>query len=253
MYYPTLTKDIIGWGLSAFLSSFIIIIRELNPNTQFGYSKFTKLNKKDIMVPSRLGMLVIYIPSLIVCLISLFSWSSSQPIHVQLVSFFSSLHFLKRLYEVLFVHRYSGQSVLQHNIIISFSYVGFSICQLYFTSLVPSHALNQSEMKLGMCLFFLGEGLNHYHHCILSNLRSGESKEYKIPTGGLFKYIWCPHYLGEIISFIAMTFLSQHILVFIFQLSSAAYLAVRAYNTKLWYHQRFKSIPRKASLFPGLF
>ncbi|KAI9301651.1 hypothetical protein BJ944DRAFT_207302 [Cunninghamella echinulata] len=171
------------------------------------------------MVPSRLGMLVIYVPSLTVCLISVFFWSSSQPIHVQLVSFFSSLHFIKRVYEVLFVHRYSGQSVLQHNIIISFSYAGFSICQLYFTSLVPSYAVNQYEMKLGMSLFILGEGLNHYHHCILSNLRRGGSKEYKIPTGGLFKYIWCPHYVTIFFYYYHMSFylvLISYFLLFYF-------------------------------------
>lgn len=50
-----------------------------------------------------------------------------------------------------------------------------------------------------------------------------------------------------------MTFLSQHILVLVLQLSSAAYLAVRAYNTRLWYFQKFDSVPKKACLLPGLF
>jgi hypothetical protein len=35
-------------------------------------------------------------------------------------------------------------------------------------------------MGLGMALFFLGEGLNHYHHLILANLRKDGAKAYKV-------------------------------------------------------------------------
>ncbi|CAO3613135.1 unnamed protein product [Cunninghamella blakesleeana] len=222
MYYPKLTTDIVGWCLVTIIVGVALVLRELNPDTQLGYSKFTKsktpLHQKKI--PSKLGMLLIYVPSLM---------------------------------EVLFVHRYSGQSVLQHVLIISSSYAGFSISQLYFTSLVPTHLINKTEINLGILLFFIGEGINYYHHIILSNLRNEGSKEYKIPTDGLFQYIWCPHYLGEIISFISMTLLSQHMVVLMLQISSAAYLAVRAYNTRLWYHQKFDSVPKKACVLPGIF
>ncbi|SAM04132.1 hypothetical protein [Absidia glauca] len=251
MYYPDPTIPNVLIGCGALLSGVSLIRRELNPATQMGYSKFAKATKSSVMVPSKQGMLVIYLPSVVLCLLGGL-WSLDQARHVKLVAFFSLLHFLKRIYEVLCVHRYSGQAILKDNIVIACSYAGFSITQLYFTSKVPSSATSSYEMGLGMALFFLGEGLNHYHHLILANLRKDGAKAYKIPQGGLFDYVWCPHYLGEIISFVAMTLLSQHMLIFIFQLSSVGYLAVRAYNTRLWYEQKFNITTKKPCLVPGL-
>ncbi|ORZ13629.1 3-oxo-5-alpha-steroid 4-dehydrogenase-domain-containing protein [Absidia repens] len=252
MYFPepTLTNILIGSG--TLISSIVLISRELNPSTQMGYSKFAKSSKAVTMVPSKQGMLIIYSPSLLLCFLGCL-WSLSQAAHVKLVAIFSLVHFLKRIYEVLCVHRYSGHAILKDNIVIACSYAGFSLTQLYFTSLVPPSETHRKEIMLGVILFFVGEGLNHYHHLILANLRKDGAKEYKIPSGGLFDYIWCPHYLGEIIAFVAMTLLSQHMNTLIFQLSSASYLAVRAYNTRLWYQQKFSDVAKKACLVPGLF
>ncbi|KAI8340308.1 3-oxo-5-alpha-steroid 4-dehydrogenase-domain-containing protein [Chlamydoabsidia padenii] len=251
MYYPDPTISNMLIGLGALLSSLMLIQRELDPSTQMGYSKFAKAKKSTIMVPSKQGMLIIYLPSVVLCLLGGL-WSSHQALHVKWVALFSLLHFLKRIYEVLWVHRYSGHAILKDNIVIGISYAGFSITQLYFTAMVPSSETNVYEIGLGMTLFFLGEGLNHYHHLILADLRKDGIKEYKIPRGGLFEYVWCPHYLGEIISFMAMTLLSQHILIFIFQISSVGYLGVRAYNTRIWYEQTFKITYKKYCLIPGL-
>lgn len=47
--------------------------------------------------------------------------------------------------------------------------------------------------------------------------------------------------------------MSQHYIIFILQLGSAGYLAVRAYNTRLWYQSKFDTIPTRACLLPGIF
>ncbi|CAO3597655.1 unnamed protein product [Absidia cylindrospora] len=252
MYYPEATLSNILIGTGTLISGVVLIARELNPSTQMGYSKFAKSSKTVTMVPSKQGMLIIYLPSLLLCFLGCL-WSLSKATHVKVVALFSLVHFLKRIYEVLCVHRYSGQAFLKDNIVIACSYAGFSLTQLHYTSLVPPSETHHNEIMLGIILFFIGEGLNHYHHLILANLRKDGAKEYKIPCGGLFDYIWCPHYLGEIIAFVAMTLLSQHMLVLIFQLSSVGYLAVRAYNTRLWYQQKFSEVTKKACLVPGLF
>ncbi|KAI8098749.1 3-oxo-5-alpha-steroid 4-dehydrogenase-domain-containing protein [Halteromyces radiatus] len=252
MYIPEANLQNILINLYILVSGIVFVYRETNPSTQLGYSKFTKFSKSNTMVPSKYGMLVIYFPSMILCLIGVL-WSLSQPRHVKLVALFSLLHFVKRIYEVLFIHHYSGQSLFKDNITIACSYAGFSIIQLYFTSSVPKSRVNQFEILCGTLLYFFGEGLNHYHHLILADLRKDGSKEYKIPQGGLFNFIWCPHYLGEIIAFIAMSLLSQHISTLAFQSISILYLAVRAYNTRLWYEHKFGKIPKKACLVPGLF
>ncbi|KAI8334061.1 hypothetical protein BD560DRAFT_340867, partial [Blakeslea trispora] len=97
--------------------------------------------------------------------------------------------------EVLFVHRYSGYSKLYDNVTISISYTVFAISVYAFSRQVPqkNHSLNQ----LGIILFFVGESLNLYHHWILRSLRKPGQTVYKIPEGGLFNYVWCPHYVSS--------------------------------------------------------
>ncbi|KAL9540519.1 hypothetical protein MBANPS3_009635 [Mucor bainieri] len=112
---------------------------------------------------------------------------------------------------------------------------------------------NTTLTTLGMIVFHLGELINGVHHLFLSELRSNGSKTYTIPTGGLFKFVWCPHYLGEIMSFVGIVLLSQHLFILILQLGSAGYLAVRAYNTKKWYSDKFEEVPSRACLIPFIF
>ncbi|ORX53996.1 hypothetical protein DM01DRAFT_1305444 [Hesseltinella vesiculosa] len=257
MYLPLLSLNTLAWCTAAFIGGTFLVLREANPSTQMGYSKFASLKSKSLTIPSQWGMLLIYAPSLIGS-IGIWWWShhrKSLP-HVQFLSLFTFLHFTKRIYEVLFVHRYSGKSVLADALVISSSYLSFTVIQWHFATLVPASSVDRPQLVLGAILFFIGEGINLYHHSLLSQLRRGGSKDYKIPRRGLFKYVWCPHYLGEIISFMAMTLLSQHAIVFVYELMAAAYLGVRAKQTQRWYKQRFQLSPTdqaKACLIPGVY
>lgn len=47
----------------------------------------------------------------------------------------------------------------------------------------------------GVVLFLVGILGNFYHHFLLSKLRVKGDKGYKIPKGGLFSLVICPHYL----------------------------------------------------------
>ncbi|KAH8552377.1 3-oxo-5-alpha-steroid 4-dehydrogenase-domain-containing protein, partial [Umbelopsis sp. PMI_123] len=140
--------------------------------------------------------------------------------------------------EVLFVHKYSGNLALSSSIVISASYTLFAYTTYWFTDKVPLSGYSDIQCLCGVILFVFGEGLNFAHHRILSNLRLLGSNHYQIPQGGLFKYVWCPHYLGEIISFIAFALISQHIFIGVLQVISAIYLCIRAYNTRIWYEKR---------------
>ncbi|KAI8063250.1 3-oxo-5-alpha-steroid 4-dehydrogenase-domain-containing protein [Gongronella butleri] len=256
MYIPPLTLDIIAWCSAALVGGAVMVAREINPNTRMGYSKFAGLKHDSTKIPSLLGMLLIYTPSLVgSCVLLAHSVRHGLP-HVRLLTGFTVIHFLKRVYEVLFVHRYSGQSVLLDAAFISSSYLSFAMTQWYFATRVPYSLVNSRQLCLGAALFVLGEGINFYHHKILASLRKNGNTAYKIPQGGLFRYVWCPHYLGEIISFMAMTLLSQHGVVLVYELMAAAYLGVRARQTQKWYFQQFNLTPAqktKACLIPGIY
>lgn len=47
--------------------------------------------------------------------------------------------------------------------------------------------------------------------------------------------------------------MTQHAYILILQLGSMGYLAVRAYNTREWYKQKFEHVPARACLLPYIF
>ncbi|KAG0178599.1 hypothetical protein DFQ29_003257 [Apophysomyces sp. BC1021] len=139
-------------------------------------------------------------------------------------------------------------------LMISMSYMIFGFITTYLCAQVPSIRLSRTESIIGTAMFIFGEWVNHHHHLILADLRSNSNnKSYKVPNRALFQYVWCPHYVGEIIAFVAITLVAQHILVLPFQVGSAMYLVVRAYSTKQWYEARFPSAPKRACLVPYVF
>merc|ERR1719382_2177292 len=63
---------------------------------------------------------------------------------------------------------------------------------------------SQPWLALGAAVWFIGTLGNFYHHWLLMRLRSNSNAadqfKYKVPRGGLFPYVCCPHYLTELIS-----------------------------------------------------
>jgi very-long-chain enoyl-CoA reductase len=105
---------------------------------------------------------------------------------------------------------------------------------------------------LGFGLFLLGEISNLYHHILLTNLRK-ETLEYKIPSGGLFPLINCPHYLSEIIAWLGIAIMSRYQLVYGLSFVMSAYLVARSINTTNWYQEKIPSFPKeRKSIIPYL-
>ena len=148
------------------------------------------------------------------------------------------------LSQVLFVHRYSGAMVIGPVFQISISYGAHSIIMIYAQHLAQEVAEPMLDLKYpGVALFLLGITGNFYHHCLLSRLRGKDDKGYKIPKGGLFRFVICPHYLFEIIEFVGVAFISQTIYAFAFTWGSMVYLMCRSYATRKWYISKFQNFP----------
>ena len=145
--------------------------------------------------------------------------------------------------------------VLDSAIIISLSYTLSTATMIYTQHLVQG--LNQPSIDLkypGILLFLLGISGNFYHHLLLSTLRKKDEKAYKIPRGGLFHLVICPHYLFEIIQFIGVSFISQTLYSFSFTLGTIVYLIGRSNATRKWYLSKFENFPREfKALLPYIF
>jgi protein-S-isoprenylcysteine O-methyltransferase Ste14 len=105
----------------------------------------------------------------------------------------------------------------------------------------------------GFILFAAGMYINHRSDHILLNLRKPGESGYKIPTGGMFRYVSCPNLFGEMIEWTGYALLSWNIASLSFAVWTVANLLPRALAHHQWYKNKFADYPasRKA-VIPGI-
>ena len=111
---------------------------------------------------------------------------------------------------------------------------------------------------IGMGIYVCGFVLNVHSDAIIRNLRSkaevesGE-KVYRIPEGGLFRYVTNPSYFSELISFAGFAIATWSPGAVFVLLVSAANLIPRAFQVHRWYREKFPDYPpERKVLIPGL-
>ena len=215
----------------ACVQCFMVLVNGLNEvYNPTPYSKFAKVSAK---LPSRVGMTLIYTPSFLVATVLIVL---HENIANTLASYLVALHFLKRVLECLFLHKYSGSMELSASVMISTFYTLISI--LLLTTAQPM--TNSHAQTLGLQLFAVGELGNLYHHYLLRQLRSEKGKKrYVAPHGGLFDYVAAPHYLFEITAFLGIAYASQSLHALLAALGMASYLTGRAVLTNKFYQDTF--------------
>jgi very-long-chain enoyl-CoA reductase len=155
----------------------------------------------------------------------------------------------------MFIHKYSGPMILDSAIPIMLSYFMSTVTMIYaqhLTKDLPEPPINL--LYPGIVVFLVTIIGNFYHHYILSNLRVKGEKEYKIPKGGLFGIVICPHYLFEIIDFYGVFFISQTLYSLCFAIGTTFYLLGRSYSTRNWYLSKFEDFPKNVkAVIPFVF
>ena len=68
---------------------------------------------------------------------------------------------------------------------------------------------------------------------------------YKIPKGGVFNFISCPNYFGEIIEWIGFSIIALSLPALSFTLWTCFNLIPRALNHHEWYKESFNNYPVK--------
>jgi 3-oxo-5-alpha-steroid 4-dehydrogenase 1 len=100
----------------------------------------------------------------------------------------------------------------------------------------------------GAFLFLAGFIINRWADTMLRSLRRPGETGYKIPYGGLFRWISCPNYLGEILEWSGWALATWSLPGLAFAVWTFANLAPRARANHAWYHEKFREYPpeRKA-------
>lgn len=157
--------------------------------------------------------------------------------------------------QILFVHKFSGQTNVGAILFISNAYATVAALFLFTQVLSTGLAAPSLDLKwLGVVVYLVGIIGNGYHHWLLSHLRKDGNKKYAVPQGGLFGLLVCPHYVFEMIMFVGMALIGQTLFGCSMALFVFFYLTARTIQTKQWYMKKVDGFPKERSvLIPGVF
>jgi hypothetical protein len=162
------------------------------------------------------------------------------------------LHYLNRT--LVFPARLRS-SDRQMPLLISTLGIGFNTLNGYINARWIGHLgtyetdwMADPRFLIGCILFVAGLVGNIHSDAILRNLRRPGETGYKIPRGGLFRWVSAPNYLCEIIEWFGWAIATWSTAGLAFAVYSAANLVPRAFDHHAWYKKRFDDYPsnRKA-------
>ncbi|KAJ5823165.1 hypothetical protein N7447_005505 [Penicillium robsamsonii] len=184
------------------------------------------------------------------------------PSDVQLlVCVLLSVHFLKREFETIFVHRFSSATMPARNIVKNSAHywilAGFNLAYWVFRpdATAATSTPNQVLVYAGLALFVFGELANLNAHYILRNLRRPGTTERGIPSGFGFSAVTCPNYFFEILAWLGIFLVSQlNWSVLFFVLIGGLQMWSWGWKKEKRYRKEFgdKYKKKRAVIFPGL-
>jgi 3-oxo-5-alpha-steroid 4-dehydrogenase 1 len=120
----------------------------------------------------------------------------------------------------------------------------------------PSTWLGDPRFLIGLGLFAWGTLANRRADRTLRRLRDrvrADGAEYQLPDEGLFRWISCPNYFGEIVEWAGWAIATWSLAGLSFALWTAANLAPRAWANHQWYLRHMPEYPReRKALVPGV-
>ncbi|KAF9113843.1 3-oxo-5a-steroid 4- dehydrogenase [Mortierella sp. AM989] len=191
---------------------------------------------------------------------SLFYGQSFGHSWVQSVTYWMvMLHFLKREYETLFVHRFSHGTMPFRNLFKnSAHYHLLSGLNLAYWVYGPWNAegtklSERSDALVYGCivLYVFAELSNYKTHVTLRNLRPPGTKIRKIPRGFGFDLVSCPNYFFETLSWLAVSVLTMSWSAHLFFVIAVGQMYLWAVKKHKGYRKEFPDYPRgRKAMFP---
>lgn len=180
------------------------------------------------------------------------AFTSSPYSVVHLACACHSFHYIKRLLETLFVHRFSHGTMPFRNIFKNCTYYwGFAAWLAYYINhpLYTPPAYGDKQVKLALFLFLFCQIGNFSIHVALRNLRPPGSKARRIPLPTrnpftwLFVFVSCPNYTYEVGSWIGFTLMTQCLPVGLFSLVGFIQMTIWAKGKHRSYLKDFRDYP----------
>ncbi|MFC2080589.1 DUF1295 domain-containing protein [Bacteroidota bacterium] len=205
------------------------------------------------MIPNRLGWVIMELPSLI--MFATFFFLGPNQINLPLAIFLLlyTAHYINR--SIIFPFRTHTSRKLMPLLIsvfaIFFNLINGFLNGYYFGSVSIGYSIEwlyDIRFILGGILFFTGVFINLRSDNTLLAIRKSSQNGYSVPTGGLFKYVSCPNFFGEILEWAGFAVMTWSPAALAFAIWTVVNLIPRSLDHHKWYRDRFEDYPaeRKA-------
>ncbi len=206
---------------------------------------------KGLKLGSKAGWVLMELPTLIAFPIFFFMGDRSEDTVALVLGGVWMFHYTNRaLVNPLLMRVHPGSPPsFNINVVV----IGWAVLVLHSYlngSFISEHAahltedwLNDPRFYIGAVVYAIGFTVNVWSDAILRKLRAPDpdpdAPRYKVPHGGLFKYVSCPQYLGELTSFLGFSIMTWGLGGIYILAVSAANLVPRARVTHRWYLRTF--------------
>jgi 3-oxo-5-alpha-steroid 4-dehydrogenase 1 len=242
----------VGIWMAIAVVTFIILFKVTAPYGRHSTSTWGPL------IPNKLGWIIMELPSPLI-----FAWFFlTGDLEKTIVAwiFFTCwmVHYINRSIIFPLRTRTAGKMM---PLVITFSAIFFNAVNgstngLYLGSLGPVYNiewLTDPRFIIGIILFAGGMLFNIQSDNILLNLRKPGETGYKIPQGGLFRYISCPNHFSETVEWLGFAIMTWSLPGLAFAVWTAANVIPRAVAHHKWYREKFADYPKdRKAVIPGV-
>lgn len=248
------TLFVIIWGILGIVSAVPLFFTGAMPisgrNRNRPFAKLGTINKKT-------GWIVMELPILIAVIGFYLAGSQGLNLSALMVAAFV-IHYSNRA--LIYPHRIKADGKTMPVIMVLstmafYTVNGFMIGH-YFGSIrvYPPGWLFDSRFIIGAAMFVTGFLINLHSDNILIHLRKPGETGYKIPEGGLFRFVSCPHYFGEVIEWIGFALMTWSLPGLVYAIWVILPLLAQGISAHRWYLKKFgDQYPKKRkAIIPGV-
>lgn len=205
-------------------------------------------------IPARIGWLIMESPAVIV--FAYVYWLGDQRLDIVPLIFLAMWQFHYVYRSFIYPFRLPASGTAMPISIIGMALV-FNAVNAYLNArwisgigYYPDAWVSNPACIAGVVIFVTGWAINQHSDTVLLRLRK-RNAGYSIPRGGLYRWVSCPNYLGEIVAWSGWAIASWSPAGLVFAVFTAANLVPRAIANHRWYGQTFNNYPaQRKALIP---
>ena len=238
------TLNMMSWvWIAVGIITFPFLLRVTQPYGRHVTDKWGK------MIGNKAGWVIQDFPSLI--FLAIFFLTGAGPRSHAAWFFFAlwALHYINRSFIFPLRMHTSGKQIPLLIVIsaIFFNFINGFLNGTYlgnFAGGIDDSYFTSPRFIIGIIVFIAGAFVNNQADTILINLRKPGETDYKIPYGGMFKWISCPNHFGEIVEWLGFAIMVNSIPAWSFAVWTFVNLVPRTLDHHKWYQQKFADYPK---------